>query len=153
SSTIITKSPAGNDTMPWKPVAAQVTEVGVIYPPVANAGTNAPPIVSAGANQNITANIVTGDPKLTSNTCASPPASPSPADPFITTFSVTVKPGDSLLSVVVGYRAAGKTIAGVVFNGNQNLIKSAGTLNNTMGAEIWSLKNPAATTGNVVITY
>src|SRR5439155_9191616 len=27
------------------------------------------------------------------------------------------------------------------------------TLSNTMGAEIWSLKNPTATTANVVITY
>src|SRR5207248_167748 len=41
----------------------------------------------------------------------------------------------------------------VVFNGSQALTKSAGILGNTMGAEIWSLKNPTATTANVVITY
>src|SRR5207253_538501 len=70
-----------------------------------------------------------------------------------TTFSVNVKPGDTLLSVVDGYRAVGKTISSVVFNGSEALTKSAGTLGNTMGAEIWSLKNPTATTANVVITY
>src|SRR5215467_8249241 len=86
------------------------------------------------------------------NTCASPAFSVSLSEPFTTTFSITVKPGDTVLSVVDGYRAIGKTIAGVTFNG-QALTKSAGTLGNTMGAEIWSLKNPTATTGNVVITY
>src|SRR5437667_10885415 len=89
---------------------------------------------------------------VSANTCASPASSRSSADPFTTTFSVTVRPGDTVLSVVDGYRAAGKTISSVVFNG-QNLTKSAGTLGNTMGAEIWSLKNPTATTANVVITY
>src|SRR5437667_2762902 len=76
---------------------------------------------------------------VSANTCASPASSRSSADPFTTTFSVTVRPGDTVLSVVDGYRAAGKTILSVVFNG-QNLTKSAGTLGNTMGAEIWSLK-------------
>src|SRR5439155_1610634 len=33
SSTIITKSPAGNDTMPWTAGAVQATEAGVVYPP------------------------------------------------------------------------------------------------------------------------
>src|SRR5438876_3313838 len=89
---------------------------------------------------------------VSANTCASPASSSSLADPFTTTFAVTVRPGDTVLSVVDGYRAAGKTILSVVFNG-QNLTKSAGTLGNTMGAEIWSLKNPTATTANVVITY
>src|SRR5438552_1452153 len=89
---------------------------------------------------------------VSANTCALPASSTSSADPFTTTFSVTVKPGDTVLSVVDGYRAVGKTIASVVFNG-QNLTKSAGILGNTMGAEVWSLKNPTATTANVVITY
>src|SRR5262249_32685971 len=35
----------------------------------------------------------------------------------------------------------------------ENLTRSAGTSANNMGAEIWSLKNPTATTANVVITY
>src|SRR5439155_13591025 len=39
SSTIITKSPAGNDTMPWTAGAVQATEVGVVYPPLGT-GTN-----------------------------------------------------------------------------------------------------------------
>src|SRR5438552_14189677 len=78
---------------------------------------------------------------VSANTCALPASSTSSADPFTTTFSVTVRPGDTVLSVVDGYRAVGKTISSVVFNG-QNLTKSAGTLGNTMGAEIWSLKNP-----------
>src|SRR5947208_397613 len=119
SSTIITKSPAGNDTMPWTAGPVQATEAGVVYPPLATTGTN--------------------------NTCATPASSTSSADPFTTTFPVTVRPGDTVLSVVDGYRAVGKTISSVVFNG-QNLTKSAGTLGNTMGAEIWSLKNPTATT-------
>src|SRR5438034_3964865 len=89
---------------------------------------------------------------VSANTCASPASSTSSADPFTTTFSVTVRPGDTMLSVVDGYRAVGKTISSVVFNG-QNLTKSAGTLGNTMGAEIWSLKNPTAATANVVMTY
>src|SRR5207302_8951166 len=105
-------------------------------PPIAN--TNEAPVVNAGANQTITVNVVSSssEPKLSANTCASPAASASIADPFTTTFPVTVKPGDSLVSVVVGYRAVGKTIASVVFNANQTLTKSAGILNNTMGAEI-----------------
>src|SRR5437867_6345314 len=89
---------------------------------------------------------------VSANTCASPASSSSLADPFTTTFPVTVRPGDTVLSVVDGYRAVGKTISSVVFNG-QNLTKSAGLLGNTMGAEIWSLKTPTATTANVVITY
>src|SRR5437867_9564259 len=89
---------------------------------------------------------------ISANTCATPAFTSSVADPFTTTFSVTVKPGDTVLSVVDGYRAVQKTIASVVFNG-QSLTKSAGLLGNTMGAEIWSLKNPTATTANVVITY
>src|SRR5207249_7430938 len=79
--------------------------------------------------------------------------SASVAEPFTTTFSVTVKPGDTMLSVVDGYRSLGKTISGVVFNGSESLTRSVGILGNTMGAEIWSLKNPTATTANVVITY
>src|SRR6185369_12521975 len=90
---------------------------------------------------------------ISTTTCAAPAASASVADPFITTFSVTVQPGDAVLSVVDGNRAVGKTIASVVFNGSENLIRSAGTLGNTMGAEVWSLPNPTATTANVVITY
>src|SRR5437867_11703656 len=86
-----------------------------------------------------------GAAAISANTCASPASSASVADPFTTTFSVTVKPGDTVLSVVDGYRAVGKTIATVVF-GAQALTKSAGLLGNTMGAEIWALKNPAATT-------
>src|SRR5262249_11452662 len=39
------------------------------------------------------------------------------------------------------------------FNGSEALTKSGGTLGNTMGAEIWSLKNPTATTANIVIAY
>src|SRR5262249_60925567 len=89
---------------------------------------------------------------MSTNTCATPASSTSVAEPFTTTFPVTVKPGDTVLSVVDGYRAS-KTIASVVFNGTENLTKSAGTLGNTMGAEIWSLKNPTPTTANVVITY
>src|SRR5439155_10646656 len=90
---------------------------------------------------------------VSANTCALPASSVSTADPFTTTFSVTVKPGDTVLSVVDGYRAVGKTISTVVFNGSENLTRSAGTLGNTMGAEVWSLKNPTATTANIVITY
>src|ERR1051326_6356217 len=92
-------------------------------------------------------------PQIDANTCGSPATSVSTADPFTTTFSVSVIPGDTVLSVVVGYRALGKTISSVVFNGSQSLTRSAGMLSNTMGAEIWSLKNPTATTGNIVITY
>src|SRR5207244_4479862 len=47
SSTIITKSPAGNDTMPWIAPAVQATQVGVVYPPLFNPGTNTAPVVSA----------------------------------------------------------------------------------------------------------
>src|SRR5204863_5558043 len=90
---------------------------------------------------------------ISTDTCAAPASSASTADPFTTTFSVTVHPGDTVLSVVDGYRAVGKTISSVVFNGSQNLTKSAGTLGNPMGTEIWSLKNPTVTTANVVITY
>jgi hypothetical protein len=36
SSTIITKSPAGNDTMPWTAGAVQATQAGVVYPPLLN---------------------------------------------------------------------------------------------------------------------
>src|ERR1051326_5527025 len=92
-------------------------------------------------------------PKAKANTCAAPAFSTSLSDPFTTNFSGTVHPGDSVLSVVDGYRAVGKTISSVVYNGSEALTKSAGTLGNTMGAEIWSLKNPTATTANVVITY
>src|SRR5439155_13789460 len=93
------------------------------------------------------------DPSLSTNTCGTPASSASTADPFTTTFSVTVHQGDTVLSVVDGYRAVGKTISAVVFNGFENLSKSASTLGNTMGAEIWSLKNPTPTTATVVITY
>src|SRR5262249_27112251 len=91
-------------------------------------------------------------PKLSANTCSAPASSHSAGEPYTTTFSVTVNPGDTILSVVDGYRAVGKTVSSVVFNG-QSLTKSAGTPGNTMGAEIWSLKSPTATTGTVVITY
>ena len=111
---------------------------------------NTPPVVDAGPGQTIT---LAAGPAISTNTCAAPASSASVADPFITTFSVTVKPGDTVLSVVDGYRAVGKTISSVVFNGSENLTKSVGTLGNTMGAEIWSLKNPTATTANIVITY
>src|SRR5439155_8733726 len=147
SSTIITKSPAGTDTMPWTAGAVQATEAGVVYPSLG--GANAAPVVNAGPNQTIT---LSADPKISTTTCAAPASSASLADPFTTTFLLTVKPGDTLLSVVDGYRAVGKTISSVVF-GSQALTKSAGTLGNTMGAEIWSLKNPIATTANVVISY
>src|SRR6185369_15394130 len=69
-----------------------------------------------------------------------------------TTFPITVKSGDSVLSVVVGYRAVNKTVSSVTFNA-ASLTKAVGQFGNTMGAEIWSLKNPTAMTGNVVITY
>src|SRR3989441_6846720 len=49
SSTIITKSPAGNDTMPWTAGAVQATQVGVVYPPLSN--TNTAPVVDAGPGQ------------------------------------------------------------------------------------------------------
>jgi len=151
SSTIVTKSPAGSDTMPWRVPAVQATQTGVVYPPVVSR-VNTPPVVSAGSPQTIISPEV-AEPKIGTSTCASPASSASVADPFITTFSVTVNPGDTVLSVVDGYRAAGKTIASVVFNGSEKLTRSAGTLANTMGAEIWSLQNPTATTANVVITY
>src|SRR5689334_11116417 len=92
----------------------------------------------------------TAVPKISANTCAVPASSASVSEPFTTRFQITIKPGDSVLSVVDGYRAAGKTISQVVFNGSESLSKSAGTLGNTMGAEIWSLKNPTATTADVV---
>src|SRR5262249_43736297 len=110
---------------------------------------NTAPAVNAGPGQTIT---LSGCPGISTDTCATPAFSSSVADPFTTTFSVTVNPGDTVLSVVDGYRAVGKTIGGVSFNG-QALTQSAGLLGNTMGAEIWSLKNPTATTANVVITY
>src|SRR4051812_18489963 len=77
------------------------------------------------------------DTDIGTNTCGSPASSVSVADPFTTTFSVTVNAGDSVLSIAIGYRAAGKTVSSVVFNGSENLTKSAGQLGNTMGAEIW----------------
>src|SRR5215467_12272194 len=92
-------------------------------------------------------------PNLSSSTCTSPASTAALADPFTTTFSVTVKPGDTVLSVVDGYRAVGKTVSSVVFNGTESLTRSVSRLGNTMGAEIWSLKNPTATTANVVVTY
>src|SRR5439155_20461276 len=36
SSTIITKSPAGNDAMPWTAAAVAASEAGVVYPPLLN---------------------------------------------------------------------------------------------------------------------
>ena len=133
--------------MPWTAGAVQATQAGVVYPTL----SNNPSFVDAGPGQTIT--LAGGTPALSTNTCAAPAFSASVAEPFTTTFSVTVKPGDTVLSVVDGYRAVGKTISTVVFNGSENLTKSAGTLGNTMGAEIWSLKNPTATTANIVITY
>src|SRR5207237_1666673 len=38
SSRIITKSPAGNDTLPWTAGAVQATEAGVAYPPLPGGG-------------------------------------------------------------------------------------------------------------------
>src|SRR5437016_2671178 len=70
--------------------------------------------------------VSAGDPQLSANTCAAPAASPSLSDPFTTTFPVTVNSGDAVLSAVIGYRAVGKTVASVSFNGSQSLTKSAG---------------------------
>src|SRR5262249_32992370 len=39
SSAIITKSPAGSDTMPWAAPAVVATEAGVVYPPLPGAVT------------------------------------------------------------------------------------------------------------------
>src|SRR5438105_8802970 len=106
---------------------------------------SAPAVVNAGQSSS--------GAKISANTCNAPASSASTTEPFTTTFSVTVISGDTVLSVVDGYRAVGKTISSVVFNGSETLTKSAGTLGNTMGAEIWSLRNPTATTASVVITY
>src|SRR5262249_49329651 len=55
-------------------------------------------------------------PRLSASTCAAPASSKSSSEPYTTTFGITVNSGDTVLSVVDGYRAVGKTISSVAFN-------------------------------------
>jgi len=55
--------------------------------------------------------------------------------------------------VAIAYRATVKTVASVVFNGTDNLTRDVSQFGNTMGTELWSIKNPSVAAGNIVVTY
>src|SRR5438094_5936407 len=78
SSTIITKSPAGNDTMPWTAGTVQANNASADYSTPLTVHTPTP--ANAGTNQTIS--LLASDPKISANTCGAPAASASLADPF-----------------------------------------------------------------------